>query len=69
MVQRILKVMGRTDLQPRILSEVEGEIPEQSLDCSKAKERLGWTSTRSLDEGLRETVAWYAARLEGKRTG
>ncbi|HYF20661.1 MAG TPA: hypothetical protein VEA40_22535, partial [Ramlibacter sp.] len=31
------------------------------LDIRKAKERLGWEPRMSLDQGLRETIAWYRA--------
>ena len=35
--------------------------PRRSLDVSRAKRRLGWRSTTSLEEGLRRTVDWYRA--------
>lgn len=31
----------------------------QSLDCTKAWERLGWRAAYPLDQSLRELVAWY----------
>lgn len=31
------------------------------LDCSKAKDALGWEPTISLDEGIRRTLDWYRA--------
>jgi CDP-glucose 4,6-dehydratase len=37
------------------------------LDCSKARERLGWRPTWGLDEGLARTVEWYGAALKGSR--
>jgi CDP-glucose 4,6-dehydratase len=40
-------------------AEAEGEIPDQSLDPSKAAERLGWRAKVDLDAGLAVTVAWY----------
>lgn len=36
----------------------------KSLDIRKAKERLGWQPTTSLDQGLSETVAWYRRSWE-----
>ena len=64
LVQEILRATGRSDLEPVVMSEASAEIPEQSLDCSKAKEKLGWGSTWSLEDGLRDTVDWYAAWLD-----
>lgn len=40
-------------------AESEGEIALQSLDASKARDRLGWTPTTELRDGLRQTIAWY----------
>jgi CDP-glucose 4,6-dehydratase len=69
LVQEILRATGRTDLEPVVLSEASAEIPEQSLDCSKAKEKLGWGSTWSLEDGLRDTVDWYTAWLDRQTRG
>lgn len=59
LVERLLKVMGKSNLKPVILNEASHEIPRQYLDCSKAKRMLNWSSKHSLEEGLRQTVAWY----------
>ena len=29
------------------------------LDCSKAKEQLGWEPAISLDKGIQKTMEWY----------
>jgi CDP-glucose 4,6-dehydratase len=50
-------------LTPQILNQAEHEIPEQYLDCSKARRRLGWMPRHSLEEALRETIAWYEPRI------
>ncbi|MCL6640631.1 MAG: GDP-mannose 4,6-dehydratase, partial [Candidatus Rokubacteria bacterium] len=42
-----------------------GEQRRSVLDASRAKARLGWTATTSLDEGLRKTFAWFQAHVEG----
>lgn len=59
LVEKILELTGREELSPRILDESRAEIREQHLDCTRARERLGWEPRRSLEEGLRETIAWY----------
>jgi CDP-glucose 4,6-dehydratase len=59
LVDEILGVMGRRDLEPIILNEASNEIVNQYLDCSKAKRMLGWEPRYSREEGLRQTISWY----------
>lgn len=40
--------------------------PRRLLDVSRAKEKFGFTTAVSLDEGLRRTIDWYLAK-RGKR--
>ena len=63
LVDRILTLMERTDLTPRILNEASHEIPKQYLDCSKARRLMGWQPTYTMDEGLLEAIEWYRERL------
>jgi len=67
LVDRILKVMGRTDLVPDVRNEVSNEIVHQYLDATKARTRLGWRPKFELDEGLKRAVAWYERHLAGAR--
>ena len=46
-------------LEPVILNEASHEIYAQFLDCSKARNMLGWQPKYSLTEGLQETIQWY----------
>lgn len=62
-VNTILKIMGRTDLEPVIQNTASSEIREQYLDATKARKRLGWSPKYGMEEALRETVAWYQAEL------
>jgi UDP-glucose 4-epimerase len=39
-----------------------GEQRRSCLDCSLARSQLGWTAKVALPEGLRSTVAYFAAR-------
>jgi len=63
-VNMVLKLMGRTDLEPVIQNNASSEIREQYLDRSKAQERLGWAPKYAMEEALRETIAWYQPELE-----
>ena len=58
-VDRLLGLMGATDLEPTVLDETSGEILRQYLDCGKARQILGWEPSHSLDDGLTDTIAWY----------
>lgn len=64
-VDTVLRAMRRTDLQPTILNESVGEIPDQYLDCEKARGVLGWAPTYTFETGLAETVPWYRDLLAG----
>jgi CDP-glucose 4,6-dehydratase len=62
LVNRILEVMNCTQLTPTILDQASHEIRSQYLDCSKARQQLGWRPAYTLDEALAETIAWYRPR-------
>jgi CDP-glucose 4,6-dehydratase len=59
LVQKILKLMGRTDLKPVVLNQASNEIKHQYLAAGKAREMLGWKPSYNLDDALKETIAWY----------
>lgn len=58
-VEAILEVTGRPDLEPIILNEPLHEIRHQYLNSDKARRLLGWEPQWTLEAGLRETLAWY----------
>jgi CDP-glucose 4,6-dehydratase len=62
-VERILGVMGKSHLTPVVLNEASEEIPNQYLDCAKARRVLGWTPQYSFEAGLGETIPWYREQL------
>ncbi|CAG0999919.1 CDP-glucose 4,6-dehydratase [Myxococcaceae bacterium] len=61
LTRRILRLMKREDLEPEILDEARGEIPEQYLSSDLARRLLDWRPGASLDERLAETIEWYRA--------
>ncbi len=65
-VQHILALMGREDLQPVIKNEMSNEIPHQYLDAEKARTKLGWKPRYTLAEGLGPTIDWYRAYFKYK---
>ncbi len=64
LVRLILALMGKRSLEPIILNQASGEIPKQYLDCTRAKQRLGWSPRYGLEDGLGETIAWYEQYLD-----
>jgi CDP-glucose 4,6-dehydratase len=61
-VNAVLKIMNRTDLDPIIQNTASSEIREQYLDATKARTRLGWSPKYGMEDALRETVAWYESQ-------
>ena len=59
LTNEILKIMGRTDLEPVVLNEVKSEIKHQYLSATKAKKTLGWNPIYTVESGLKETIDWY----------
>jgi CDP-glucose 4,6-dehydratase len=57
----IARLMG-SRLKPDIRATARGEIRHQYLSSAKASRVLGWRPSYSLEEGLRETIAWYRGR-------
>ncbi len=69
-VVAIVDAIGRAlDMRPDplILGSATMEIRDQTLDATKARERLGWSATWSLADGLAETVRWYRQHLAAAR--
>jgi CDP-glucose 4,6-dehydratase len=62
-VKAIQKLLPETARPPVILDVAQDEIESQYLDSSKARRRLGWSATFTLEDGLRETIAWYRELL------
>jgi CDP-glucose 4,6-dehydratase len=64
LVERVLAVMERKDLEPEVRNEASNEIREQYLAAGKARRLLGWKPRFTLDEGLQRTAAWYRKQLD-----
>jgi CDP-glucose 4,6-dehydratase len=61
-VHAIGKVLG-VEPDPIILDSAKSEILHQTLDASKARKLLDWSTKWDLSSGLTETVAWYRGHL------
>lgn len=58
LVGRILTSMG-SKLEPIVKGEATNEIRHQWLSAAKARERMKWTPSFNLDQGLERTIRWY----------
>ena len=61
----IVKAMDVDYVEPEILDQAGGEIRDQYLDSTKARELLDWKPRYGLEEGLARTVDWYVSLLRG----
>ncbi len=64
LVNIILDLAGRQDLVPDVRSTARTEIRNQYLTSEKARRVLGWQPQYGLEDGLKETIAWYALHME-----
>lgn len=67
LVEKILHLMKREDIKPRILNQATNEINHQYLSAEKARRMLGWKPAFTLEVALAETIAWYAEFLSAKQ--
>ena len=64
-VRQIIEISG-THIDPVVADNVRSEIRHMQLSSEKSRQLLDWTPRVGFDEGLRRTVAWYAAHLRGQ---
>ncbi len=57
---RVLELTGKPTSLKTIVPDRPGHDRRYLLDASKIESELGWAASRGWDEGLAETVAWYA---------
>jgi dTDP-glucose 4,6-dehydratase len=57
--QKILKVLKKDISMIEYVQDRPGHDFRYSLDCSKLR-ALGWSPSYSFEEGLKDTVSWYA---------
>jgi dTDP-glucose 4,6-dehydratase len=58
---RVLELTGKPESLKTIVPDRPGHDRRYLLDSSKIGRELGWQPKIGFDEGLRETVEWYAA--------
>ncbi len=63
-VQKIIHLMNRPDLQPIIKNQAQNEIPAQHLSSQKIRTALDWKAKWGFEKGLSETIDWYIKHFE-----
>jgi UDP-glucose 4-epimerase len=61
-----IRLLGH-DVPVRYGQAVAGEVRASVLDAALAAEQLGWKSTWTLEDGMRETLHWYTEQAERGR--
>ena len=56
----VLKTLGKPDSLKEIVPDRPGHDRRYLLDSSKLRHQLGWAPQISWEDGLAETVEWYA---------
>ena len=59
LLRRLLAVLGKSESLLTYVKDRLGHDRRYAVDCSKIQRELGWRPAIGLDEGLRDTVAWY----------
>ncbi len=60
----VLDVLGKPASLKTIVDDRPGHDRRYLLDSTKLREELGWRDEIPFDEGLAETVRWYAEHRE-----
>jgi len=59
LVKKIITLMGKDENSIEFVSDRPGHDRRYAIDWSKTKKELGWTPKHLLEDGLKETIAWY----------
>ncbi len=58
-VKQILVALNLSDDLIEYVADRPGHDVRYAIDARKIKTELGWSATRTFEEGLRETIQWY----------
>jgi len=56
----VLRTLGKPQSLKKIVPDRPGHDRRYLLDCTKITKELGWAPTIGFDDGLADTVRWYA---------
>ena len=58
-VNKVLGIMGKSNDLIEFVEDRPGHDQRYSLDSSKIKNELGWSTKINFEEGIRKTIEWY----------
>jgi len=61
--QLVISLSDHPELEPIVENRELREIHDQYLCSDKARRLLGWRPQHTLEQGLKQTIAWYQAFL------
>jgi dTDP-glucose 4,6-dehydratase len=61
MVKRILRALGKPETLVSHVTDRPGHDRRYAVDFSKITTELGWRPSVALEEGIRQTIDWYAS--------
>jgi dTDP-glucose 4,6-dehydratase len=60
MARWLLRLTGKSENLLSYVKDRPGHDRRYALDCTKIERELGWRPSMSLEDGLRQTIDWYA---------
>jgi dTDP-glucose 4,6-dehydratase len=64
MARRLLRATGKSESLISHVQDRPGHDRRYALTCDKIEQELGWKHAISLDDGLRQTIAWYRSNTK-----
>lgn len=64
MARRLLRITGKSENLLNYVKDRPGHDRRYALDCTKMEREMGWRPSISLEDGLRQTIDWYAKNSE-----
>jgi dTDP-glucose 4,6-dehydratase len=64
LTKTLLRLLGKPESLIRYVKDRPGHDRRYAIDCTKAEQTLGWKPQIPFADGLRDTIAWYAANSD-----
>jgi dTDP-glucose 4,6-dehydratase len=64
MARRILEILSKPESLISFVTDRPGHDRRYALNCTKIGRELGWSPSVGLEQGIRQTVAWYQTNTQ-----